>query len=57
MTSPTIWLKFDSATSPAYHCQLVLVAKLIAVLNAPSAPIPSSPRGFIGKTPCKRSTA
>jgi len=41
MVSASIWLRFDSVDSPAYHCQLVLVVKLIAVLNAPSAPTPA----------------
>ena len=36
ITSPSIWLRLESVLSPAYHCQLVLVVKLIAVLNAPS---------------------
>ena len=55
--SASIWLRLLIATSPEYHCQLVLVVKLTAVLNAPSGPILASPRGFIGNTAWSRSKA
>ena len=41
IVSASIWLRLLIAASPEYHCQLVLVVKLTAVLNAPSAPIPA----------------
>ena len=34
--SPTIWVRWLIVSSPLYHCQLVLVMKLTATLNAPS---------------------
>ncbi len=54
---PSIWVRFDITTSPEYHCQLVLLVKLIAVFIAPSAPIAARPRGFIGSTFCRRRIA
>ena len=57
IVSPSIWLRFDSAASPEYHCQLVLVVKLTAVVNAPSADRPGSPRALSGRNACSLSTA
>ena len=33
---PSIWVRWLIVSSPEYHCQLVLVTKLTAVLNAPN---------------------
>ena len=34
--SPDICMRWPTAASPEYHCQLVLVTKLTAVFQAPS---------------------
>ena len=34
---PSIWVRWLIVSSPEYHCQLVLVMKLTATLNAPNA--------------------
>ena len=42
--------------SPPYPCQLVLVAKLTAVLNEESGDTAPKPAGFRGRTPWTRCT-
>ena len=40
--------------SPPYACQFVLVAKLVAVLNATYWFTAPRPTGFSGRCPCTR---
>ena len=43
--------------SPEYHCQFVLVTKLIAELNEPIGLTPGRSVGLNGNTPCSRKIA
>ncbi len=54
---PSIWLRFDIAASPEYHCQLVLVVKLTATLVAPSGVMLAMPGVFSGRNACSRNIA
>ena len=55
--SATIWLSWLMVVSGVYDCQLVLVVKLTAVLNARSAPKPGRCSLLSGSMPCTRSIA
>src|SRR3954464_9670212 len=49
IVSASIWLRFDIAASPEYHCQLVLVVKLTAMLVAPSGVMLAIPGALSGR--------
>ncbi|MNP65429.1 hypothetical protein D3C76_1610170 [compost metagenome] len=48
--------RYDRAFSPVYDCQLVLVMKDAAVLNACAAGMLLMPSGLSGRNCCSRST-
>ena len=52
----SICVALDRLGLPADTCQLVLVMKDTAVLNASSGACAALPRPFSGSTPCRRST-
>ncbi len=54
IVSATIWEKYDIVDSPEELCQLVLVAKLAAVLNARCGARPGKPCGLSGRWSWKR---
>jgi hypothetical protein len=53
---PSIWVRWLIVSSPLYHCQLVLVMKLTAALNAPSGATSGMFVGLKSNPPCTRSS-
>jgi len=51
---PSICVRWLTALSPLYACQLVLVVKLMAVLKARSGAMPVWPSGLSGNQLCTR---
>ncbi len=54
---PSMLVRLLMLTSPEYHCQFVLVTKLIAALNDPIGLTPGRSVGLNGSTPCSRCRA